>query len=704
MLGATVCGKGVCMGVRLLSFAAVVLVVAGSAFSESAPTLVSVARIWDAGGHNAFTDLIRFQDQWYCTFREAAGHVKGDGKIRVIRSADGTDWESVALIAEEGIDLRDPKLSITADGTLHLLAGGSVYRNNELVGRQPRVLISEDGTTWPAPQRILEEGHWLWRVTWHEGVAYGFSYLRETPDSSDWKLVLCRSEDGLNFETIHTIDKTVLPGFANEVNVDFLPDGTMVALIRRDGGDKQGYIGTAPPPYTSDWSLVPTGHQLGGPEFIRLPDGRLYAGSRSYPGGAQCVLARMTTTSYTPQLTLPSGGDCSYPGMVWHEDAIWMSYYSSHEEKTSIYLARIAVPPLMPEEIDKHHVKIYHEPGRFGGWPANHGIWSWGDEILVGYSRGWYKERRGHHFDPDKPEEHWLARSQDGGETWKLEHPAERGDLIPRGESLHGTETPGLEIPPLLDCPGGIDFTHKDFAFTVRMESVHDGTSRFNYSYDRGHTWEGPFRLPDFGAQGTAARTDYIVNGPEDCFIFLTAAKENGREGRPLVARTQDGGKTWERVAWIGEEPEGFSIMPSSLRLSDSELYTALRRREGPRRWMGAFRSWDNGSTWTETTDPVPDLGTGNPPSLVRLADGRLCITYGYRQEPFGIRARISEDGGHTWGEAIILRDDGLGTDLGYPRTVQRADGKLVTTYYFCDPETGPERYIAATIWTPPAF
>jgi hypothetical protein len=53
------------------------------------------------------------------------------------------------------------------------------------------------------------------------------------------------------------------------------------------------------------------------------------------------VLARMTRTSYEPVLTLPSGGDCSYPGMVWHDDRLWISYYSSHEGKTSIYLAKV---------------------------------------------------------------------------------------------------------------------------------------------------------------------------------------------------------------------------------------------------------------------------------------------------------------------------------------------------------------------------
>lgn len=46
--------------------------------------------------------------------------------------------------------------------------------------------------------------------------------------------------------------------------------------------------------------------------------------------------------------------------------------------------------PMMIAE-DVTHVKIYYEAGRFGGWPANHGIWCWGNEILVGYSRGYYQ-------------------------------------------------------------------------------------------------------------------------------------------------------------------------------------------------------------------------------------------------------------------------------------------------------------------------
>ena len=86
---------------------------------------------------------------------------------------------------------------------------------------------------------------------------------------------------------------------------------------------------------------------------------------------------------------------------------------------------------------------------------------------------------------------------------------------------------------------------------------------------------------------------------------------------------------------------------------------------------------------------------------LNKLDDGRLCLTYGFRAYPYNIRARLSTDSGKTWGPQIILRDDGTDRDIGYVRSAQRPDGKLVTIYYISNEETGPERYICATIWAP---
>jgi hypothetical protein len=78
-----------------------------------------------------------------------------------------------------------------------------------------------------------------------------------------------------------------------------------------------------------------------------------------------------------------------------------------------------------------------------------------------------------------------------------------------------------------------------------------------------------------------------------------------------------------------------------------------------------------------------------------------LCLIYGYRAAPYSIRARISSDQGRSWSGDIVLRADGANRDIGYPRVVQRPDGKIVVLYYFNDLESGPERYIAATIWDP---
>ena len=340
-------------------------------------------------------------------------------------------------------------------------------------------------------------------------------------------------------------------------------------------------------------------------------------------------------------------------------------------------------------------VVVYREAGRFAGWPANHGIWSWGNEILVGFESGYFRvtSGRGHAIDYSRPEDHLLARSLDGGETWAIEHPASLQP--PEGARIAGVPVRDGGKQPV-DCPGGIPFTHPDFAMTVRMEDIHVGPSRFYYSTDRGKNWEGPFKVPDFGQKGIAARTDYLVNGPDDCMLFLTAAKSDGREGRVICVRTKDGGKTWDFVSFVTPEPEGrdHAIMPSTVRLSPTGLLSAVRYRE----WIETYQSDDNGLSWRVVNRPCPE--GDNPASMIQLQDGRLAITYGVRRLPFGIRARLSNDSGQTWGEEIILRNDGGNWDLGYPRTVQRPDGKIVTVYYFNE-AADRERSIGATIWDP---
>ena len=65
------------------------------------PQILSVEKIWDRSPHNAFTDLVRFADRWWCTFREAQDHGPSIGTVRVICSDDGHAWESAAVLAEQ---------------------------------------------------------------------------------------------------------------------------------------------------------------------------------------------------------------------------------------------------------------------------------------------------------------------------------------------------------------------------------------------------------------------------------------------------------------------------------------------------------------------------------------------------------------------------------------------------------------------------
>jgi hypothetical protein len=132
----------------------------------------------------------------------------------------------------------------------------------------------------------------------------------------------------------------------------------------------------------------------------------------------------------------------------------------------------------------------------------------------------------------------------------------------------------------------------------------------------------------------------------------MTASKPNGREGRVFCTRTTDGGKTWKFVSWITPEPEGFSNILSTVRLSPKRLLTTIRRKEGNEHWIDTYTSEDNGVTGKYLNRAAESTGgsVGNPPATVKLKDGRIAVTYGYRSAPYGIRARLSADDGRSWG------------------------------------------------------
>ena len=300
--------------------------------------IVSVKKIWDQAPHNAFTDLIRFKDRWYCCFREGATHVAPDGALRVITSTDGEKWAPAARIARQGADLRDPKLCLTPDGRL-MLSGVAAFPQGSPVRYRSMAWFSGDGKDWGEGREIAEPNFWLWRPAWHDRTAYGVGYATAGPKFAR----LYSSPDGVEWKTL--VEILVDKDHPNESALTFLDDGTCLCLVRREAGTATGLLGRAKPPYT-EWAWKDTGTRVGGPAMRRLPDGRILAAVRLYDKKVRTALCWVDAEAgtLTEFLTLPSGGDCSYAGMVFHDGLLWVSYYSSHEGKTSIYLAKVRLP------------------------------------------------------------------------------------------------------------------------------------------------------------------------------------------------------------------------------------------------------------------------------------------------------------------------------------------------------------------------
>jgi len=315
---------------------------------EGRAQLLDVQRIWDHAPHNAFTDLVRHRGEWLCVFREGQAHVSPDGALRVITSRGGRTWTSAALLTSTNGDLRDAKLTVTPTGEL-MLSGAVAWPQPGPVRHRSLAWFSRDGRAWSPPVELGDTNLWLWRITWNKRTAYSVGY-----DTAGEKFVrLYRSADGRHFDTL--VPRLFEEGSPNESALVFAPDGTALCLLRRDQAPSTGpgqapgtgtaMLGRAQPPYTN-WVWRDLGLKIGGPDMLRLPDGRIVAAVRLYDGAVRTSLAWLEPDAgrLNEFLKLPSGGDTSYAGMVLDKGVLWVSYYSSHEGKTSIYLARVRLP------------------------------------------------------------------------------------------------------------------------------------------------------------------------------------------------------------------------------------------------------------------------------------------------------------------------------------------------------------------------
>lgn len=314
---------------------------------------ITTKKIYGSELHSAFTDIAYYKGTYYVVFREATAHVLGtDGKIVVLASEDGETWEPYGVLEKSGIDLRDPKLSVTPDDRLMIIMGGTTFEGDKVVAMHTHVSFLDGvDAEFSRPKPIdLDPGvpykqFWVWRVTWHEGVGYAICFPPQQEGVTD--LYLVKTTDGVVYERV---SKLPASNFPNESTIRFDSDGRMNVLIRTDAGDRFGYFATSKHPF-NDWHLDKLGIRLGGPNFLYLPNGKICVGSRAFEfkDETRTSLARVYTALFTfdermnveKEISLPSNGDTSYTGMLIVGNELWVSYFSQHEENTAIYLSKV---------------------------------------------------------------------------------------------------------------------------------------------------------------------------------------------------------------------------------------------------------------------------------------------------------------------------------------------------------------------------
>lgn len=317
------------------------LVLASAAVAAPPPDaeIVYHDKVWDRAPHSAFTDLIRYHDRWFLAFREASTHVSGDGAIRILTSADFEHWQDAARITHAGGDLRDPKLSVAADRRL-MLTTALAMPQPAAARFQSFAWFSADGREWSKPSAIGDPDVWIWRVQWQQdkGLAFGYG------TGSRRFLRSYLTQSGSRFDTLSPF--VLDADYPNETSVLFQQDGSALCLLRRDEGTRTAMLGKSRPPYRG-WTWTDLGMRIGGPHMVKIPDGRIVAAVRLYNGRQRTALCWLDPSAgtLTEFLALPSGGDTSYAGLAFHDGLLHVSYYSSHESRTAIYLARVKVAP-----------------------------------------------------------------------------------------------------------------------------------------------------------------------------------------------------------------------------------------------------------------------------------------------------------------------------------------------------------------------
>jgi len=302
--------------------------------AEDAPKLVEpleVRAVVADGKHNAFTAFARWKDAYWLSFRKATSHGSGDGDLIVLRSPDAKKWEQVKRL-DALPDDRDPQFLATEK---RLFLYDPALKGGKLTSF---VTFTEDGETWSEPQPVYKPTYIFWKPVAHEGRYYATAHVKSR-DGKAREVHLIVSDDGLEWDKVSEIR-----GGNWESETTLLFDGdTLYAFLRQKYASPQSSILIAKPPY-KQWKEKPTPRlHFSGHAAYRF-DGVHYFLTRTFESGRKnpgVLIYTFKDGQLTPYCRLPAGGDCAYATAVQRGGEMLVAYYSSHEESTNIYLARV---------------------------------------------------------------------------------------------------------------------------------------------------------------------------------------------------------------------------------------------------------------------------------------------------------------------------------------------------------------------------
>jgi hypothetical protein len=273
--------------------------------------------------------------------------------------------------------------------------------------------------------------------------------------------------------------------------------------------------------------------------------------------------------------------------------------------------------------------------------------------------------------------------SRDGGETWSYPRVLLDSAIDDRDSGVLESAKGTLLVTSFTSLAYEAHLAKKDVNSPWR--AVH---ARLSDAERKAELGEWILRSTD-GGKTWSPRIPTIVNSPHGPTQLrdgrlLYAGKQLWAGGKIGVVESADDGQTWrwltEIPARAGDHPEKDYHELHAIETGDGRVIAQIRNHSGTNSGETLqSESTDGGKTWSEPRT----IGVwGLPSHLLRLRDGRMLMTYGYRRAPFGNQARISEDEGRTWGEAMTISADGAGGDLGYPSTAELSDGTLLTVWY----------------------